>query len=94
MASTDTFKVYHETLTAPYRNAVAVTPSDTASLGAVTRAVYVGTSGNLAVVMASAASTTSTVTFTSIPYGTLLPIRVSWVLLTGSSATTGIVALW
>ncbi len=94
MPSTDTFKAYRETASGPYRNAVAVTPSDSDDLPAVTRALYVGTSGDVAVIMAGAASSTETAAFKGVQIGTKLDLRVSRVLLTGSSLTTGIVALW
>lgn len=93
MASTDTFQKYSESVAGPYRHGATVTPDDSTDLSAVSRALFVGTSGSLAVVMAGGTST-ATISFSSIPAGTLLPIRVSRVLLTGSSNTTGIVSLW
>lgn len=71
------------------RNAALVTPNDSTDLTAMTRAVYVGTGGNLAVVMAGG----QTVTLPSIPNGALLPICVSRIRATSTTAS-GIVAFW
>jgi hypothetical protein len=76
-------------LLAPARNAAAVTPSDSAPLAYVTKKLWVGGAGNLAVIMANG----ETVTYTSVPAGTYLPIRVSQVKATGTSASN-IVAEW
>ncbi len=53
------------------------------------RAVYVGGGGNLAVIT----SRGETVTFTGVPDGTLLPIRIRRVLSSGTTATN-ILALY
>jgi hypothetical protein len=66
--------------------AFAVTPSDTVARPA--RALYVGTGGNVSVVMAGG----QTVTFANVPAGMLLPIEVGRVLATGTTASN-IVAL-
>lgn len=68
----------------PAEHAEAVTPSDGTDLTIVSRGLYVGGSGNVAVVMASGAA----VTFTGVIAGSLLPIRVSRVKSTGTTATT------
>ncbi len=68
--------------------ALAVTPSDTATIRH-TRGVYVGVTGDLAVTMLEGNS----VTFVAVPAGALLPIRVSQVLATGTTATS-IVAIF
>jgi hypothetical protein len=73
----------------PAVHAAAITPNDGAELTYVTRAVYVGGAGNLAVVMYAG----ETVTFTGVPAGSLLPIRVKQVLSSSTTATT-ILALW
>ncbi|MBX5143198.1 hypothetical protein HJB79_31310 [Rhizobium lentis] len=73
----------------PGSNAAAVTPNDSTDLTYTTRAVYVGGAGNLAVVMAGG----QTVTFTGVTAGALLPIRVSRVMSTNTTATT-ILAIW
>lgn len=73
----------------PASSAAAVTPNDSADLGFVTRAVWVGGAGTLNVVMADG----QTVPIVGILAGTLLPIRVARVLNTSTTATN-IVALW
>lgn len=72
-----------------YGNAVAVTPSDVTRITA-TRALYVGSAGDIAVVMAGQGG--SQVTFTNIPVGTTLQIAVVQVKSTGTTAV-GIIAL-
>lgn len=74
----------------PARNAETVTPSDTLDLPDVTRGLYVGGSGDVKVNMAD---TGAAVVFVLVPAGTLLPVRVSRVLATGTTATD-MVALW
>lgn len=75
---------------APAEGGAAVTPSDSVSLsGGVTRYVYVGGAGNLAVTMSDG----SDVVFTAVPVGTVLNIRVSKVKATGTTASN-IVALF
>jgi hypothetical protein len=69
-------------------NAVAVTPSDTTVL-TPTQCLYVGTTGNVAVVTVGG----QTVTFTGVPAGTTLPIRCSKVNATNTTAST-ILALY
>lgn len=73
----------------PCPNAVAVTPSDTAYLPAVTRKVYVGTGGALAVVMRGG----GVVTWANVPSGTQLDIQIKRVMATGTTASS-IVAAW
>lgn len=75
--------------TNPASSAVAVTPNDTADLTNVTRAIYIGTGGNLSVIMQDG----STCTFTGVLAGTVYPLRVSRVRATGTTAGS-IVALW
>lgn len=69
-------------------SAFAVTNSDTTIIP-VTRALYIGGAGDLVVTMAE---DQNDVTFLSVLGGTILPIQVTKVLATGTTAT-GIVAL-
>ena len=85
----DSFKEFPTPPVSPIRDAAAVTPSDSVTLPTVTRAIYVGQPGDVAVSMAGGQA----VTFQSVPAGSLLPIRVSVVKATGTSAG-GILALW
>lgn len=74
---------------APATNAVAVTPDDATDLTVTSRALYVGGAGNVVVIMDGG----QTVTFTGVPAGTILPIRVSRVKSTSTTATS-ILSLW
>lgn len=66
----------------PVEAGYEITTSDTAELTISTRAVYVGTGGDLTVVMLNG----DEITFVSVPDGTLLPIQVKQVLSTGTDA--------
>jgi len=73
--------------TAPAHSAQAITPSDSTVIP-VTRAIYVGVSGNLTVVMAEEENT---ITFSNVPVG-IFPIQVNKVL---AATTAGsLVALY
>lgn len=63
--------------------AQTVTPSDTAPLGFLSTGIFVGTAGNLAVVM----SDNTTVTLTGVTAGSFLPISVTQVKSTGTTAS-------
>ncbi len=90
MAANDDYSTLSgQSWAAPASNAAAVTPSDSVSLTDVTRWLYVGGTGNVVVIMADG----TIVTFTAVEAGTLLPIRVSQVMATDTTATN-IVALW
>lgn len=69
------------------RNAFAVTKSDSTIVNC--RAVYVGGTGDLAVMPIDG---TTAVTFSSVPAGALLPIACSKIMSTNTTATN-IVAL-
>jgi hypothetical protein len=73
--------------TVPAHGAVAVTPSDS-TVFAITRSLYIGVSGNVAVHMADG----QTVTFASVPVG-IFPVQVDQVLSTNTTASS-IVALY
>lgn len=64
-----------------YQTAADITPSDTADQSY--RAIYVGGAGNVSVVTAGG----NTVTFTAPPVGTIIPIDVTRVRSTGTTAT-------
>lgn len=66
----------------------AVTPSDSTVLSGV-RALYIGVAGNLAV---RAVGSSTTVTFTAVPAGMLLPIAVDRVM--AATTATNIVVLY
>ena len=72
----------------PAASAVAITPADS-DLAKRTRAIYVGVGGNLTVTMAEGGNI---VTFVGVVSGSVLPLRVTQIRLTGTSAGS-IVAL-
>jgi hypothetical protein len=67
-----------------------VTPSDTVDLPYITRGIYVGAAGDVAVVPANGGSP---VVFAGVAAGTILPIQVSRIRTTGSTSTS-IIALY
>lgn len=69
----------------PATNFTPVTPSDTVAVNKDTRALYVGTGGNVAVVSEDALSTT--ITFMNVASGTILPIAPRRVMATGTTAS-------
>lgn len=66
--------------------AIAITPSDTVNI-APTRAVYIGGPGSLKVDMAVDMGGTSTITLVSPAVGYPLPIQVTRIYATGTTAT-------
>lgn len=70
-------------LSEPMRTAFLVTPSDTADLAVMTRGVYCGGAGNLKVDMADG----TTVVFTAVPIGYVLPIRARRIYATLTTST-------
>ena len=66
---------------ATYQTARAITPSDTAPQSY--RAIYVGGAGNVSVVTTGG----ETVTFTAPPVGSIIPVEVSFVRATLTTAT-------
>lgn len=85
----DDFSSFEANLISPARGGQQVTPSDSVDLTKLTKAVYVGQSGDLSVIMEDG----SPLTFEAVAAGTLLPIRVSRVMSTGTSAN-GIIGVW
>lgn len=69
----------------PASKAYAVTPNDGADISFVSRAIWVGSAGNLRVMMADQYPS-EPVTFVAVAAGTLLPIRVRRVYSTGTTA--------
>ncbi|MDO6587342.1 hypothetical protein Q4543_17660 [Salipiger sp. 1_MG-2023] len=85
----DTFQGMTGGMTGPATHAASVTPSDSTDLSAVSRAIMVGVSGDVAVITQGG----ETVTLPSLQAGLPYAVRVSRILSTGTTAT-GIVALW
>jgi hypothetical protein len=72
-----------------WANATAVTPSDATPLATPAQVLWVGGAGALAVVTVGGQTTT----IASVPAGATVPIQVTQVRATGTTATS-IVALW
>ena len=84
----DMFEDRSSGLESPGYNAASVTPSDSTDLPVTSRALYVGTGGDLRVTTAAG----SIVTFANVPEG-LLPMRVARVHAAGTTAAD-ILAVW
>lgn len=84
----DQFKDFPSTLTSPATHAIAIVPNDTVPISVVTRAVYVGQTGDVSVEMQSG----QIVTYENVQGGTILAIRALKVRQTGSTAT-GLIAM-
>lgn len=70
--------------TAAFREPFAITPSDTVNFSRETHGgIYVGGTGDVVAVLYDG----STVTFTAVPAGTILPVRAIRVNATGTTAT-------
>lgn len=79
----DRFNETTDSLIAPARRCSGVEPSDTLEQPTVSKAVYVGIGGDLVV---RCVDDDADVTFADVQAGTLLPIRVSHVRSTGTTA--------
>lgn len=86
---TDTFKADRTQNYSPAIGAFAITAGSSA-LTRVTRGIYVGTAGDVQVTMLDDGSN---VVFSSVPAGTILPIRATHVL-SGSTTASDIVGLY
>jgi hypothetical protein len=86
---TDMFKKYSRGLTSPPEHAIAISPDDTSELSQPTRALYVGGGGNLRVTLLGG----STVSFANVPAGSMIPLRVTRVFATNTTASD-ILGLW
>jgi hypothetical protein len=78
----DKFQGHSAGLTAPAGNAFPITPQEGVDLAFVTRAIYVGVSGHLALTMQGGEA----VLLTNVPAGTVLPLRAARVASTGTTA--------
>jgi hypothetical protein len=78
----DVFERQTTELDSPAVGGFAVTPSDITVFTRATRAIYIGGTGNLAVVTLDG----STLTFIGMVQGSILPMRVKQVLSTGTTS--------
>jgi hypothetical protein len=84
-AVTNTFGSFSTGLKDPAVHAFAITPSDTTDMTYVTRKIWVGVGGAVDVTLITLGG--ETVTFKNVPSGTLLEIRATRVMSTGTGAT-------
>lgn len=80
---TDRFASNAAAANGPATHAFAITPDDTNDISEPPRGLYTGTGGTIALIALSGAS----VTFSEVPAGIVLPLRVIRVLATGTTAT-------
>lgn len=78
----DKFQSFAAGLTAPASNAFPVTPQDGVDLPAITRALYVGGSGDVAATMTGGEA----IILVNVLAGTVLPVRLARVAATGTTA--------
>ncbi|HWU62074.1 MAG TPA: hypothetical protein VN112_08645 [Ensifer sp.] len=85
---TDRFSDNTPSLTAPAAHAFPITPSDGTSFAETTRAIYCGVAGDVVAIMLSGA----VVTFANVSAGTLLPLRATRIVASGTTAS-GLIGL-
>lgn len=79
----DRYNSFSTGLESPVIDGFTITPNNDEDLPEMTRAIYIGGSGTLAVTIASG----STVTLAGVTSGTILPLRARRVLSAGTTAT-------
>ncbi len=79
----DAFSSHGHSLDSPAYEGFAVVTSDSTDFDKTTRAIYVGVSGDIAVVMESG----DVLTFIGVPQGTVLPVRAKRVNTTNTGAS-------
>lgn len=79
----DQFSAHATSLESPASGAAAISPSDNVDLPHVTRAIYVGGGGDLAVTMKDGGNAT----FKNMVGGTVIAIRAARVLVAGTTVT-------
>lgn len=80
----DPFAQHSDSPTAPARRVMAVVPHDQQTLPRTPKALYVGDTGD---VVLRAVDDDADVRFANVPAGTILPVRISHVRLTGTTAS-------
>jgi len=89
MSAIDSHAGQVEGLSSPCDNAATITPNNDTDLAYITRAIWVGGAGAINVTLAGG----QTVLFSGILAGTLLPLRITRVLSSSTSATN-LVGIW
>ena len=79
---TDRFADFQPSLSGPASTGFSVVPNDAADLPEATRALYVGTGGDIALVDAAG----NAVIFKAVPQGSVLPVRARAVRVAGTTA--------
>lgn len=79
----DSFSNYTDSPIAPASSCFPIVPSDTAELPRATKALYVGTGGTVVLRSLNGAED---VTFTNVPSGGILDVRIRAVRSTGTTA--------
>ncbi|MDU8943278.1 spike base protein, RCAP_Rcc01079 family [Ovoidimarina sediminis] len=79
----DEFEDYTLSLTSPAVAAVAITPSDSTEMSFATRALYVGSGGDVTVKLKNG----DVVTFRGLQAGVLYPLQIVQVLVSGTTAS-------
>lgn len=85
----DVYDSLSPSLSSPAINGQTIAPSNSNLLTNVTRAIYVGSVGDVAIEFVSGAQ----VTLQAVPSGTILPVRAQKVLSSNTTAT-GLIGLW
>lgn len=80
--ATDNYATLQPGLSSPAIDGFAVTPNDSTDLTQVSRALYIGTAGNVALITAKG----TTLTFVGLQAGQTLSVRAARVLSTGTTA--------
>lgn len=84
---TDRYAGSGDDLLSPASDGAAVTPSDTANLATASKRIWVGTTGNVALVTIRGTA----LTYNSVPSGTYLNVRAQQIKSTGTTATNIVV---
>lgn len=72
----------------PARNAASITASDSTNFTyGITKGIYVGTGGDIAVVMAGDGDSSSVTIFSNVPSGSILPVQAKRVNSTSTTAS-------
>ncbi|MCY1253013.1 hypothetical protein D9M68_123200 [compost metagenome] len=87
MPAEDKFKFHQQQLSSPSRDFVAATKDDNADLPQVSRAIYVGTGGDVNAVREDG----TVVLFKNVGSGTILPIRCYRIKAAGTTASDFVV---
>ncbi len=80
----DAFGNFSDSPTAPASRCFTITPDDNADLAHATKAIYIGTAGDLAVIPLRGSEA---VVFRNLPAGGLLDVRAKAVHATGTTAS-------